>query len=238
MTRTTDEFLRAFEEIKSEVNRRAGTPKSERFDIEAAADRDPAVRGARGLLVSVRELRNFLQHPRHKSEGHAFHIAEPFLAEVQGLLMRLKNPPTARSVAVPRKKIRTARPEERLGDLAADMRLNGFSHLPILNEKDVVIGVFNEAAVFHHLWAEAETIIGRDMPIAEILPCCRLDADHTETFQFVKPNHPLDALIDTFRALETPRKRVGAAFVTSSGRRTEPLLGLITPWDVLATKKK
>ena len=36
-----------------------------------------------------------------------------------------------------------------------------------------------------------------------------------------------------FLALESPTTRVGPAFVTASGKRTEPLQRQITAWDVL-----
>ena len=36
---------------------------------------------------------------------------------------------------------------DRLGDLADEMKRGGFSHVPIVDERDAVIGVFNDAAV-------------------------------------------------------------------------------------------
>lgn len=94
-------------------------------------------------------------------------------------------------------------------------------------------GVFNEAAVFDYLWSESETIISRSMQIHEILPHCRLDANHTETFRFVGSRVPVEDVVDIFLALQSPTTRVGAVFVTASGKSTEKLQRLITPWDVL-----
>jgi hypothetical protein len=56
------------------------------------------------------------------------------------------------------------------------------------------------------------------MLVYEILPHCRLDADHTETFRFVGPRVPLEDLVDMFLALDSPTTRVGALFVTASGK--------------------
>lgn len=235
MRNPTETFIRTFEQIVTEVNRRAGAPWSHTFEIEGAARRDGVVRRNRSLLVYVRNVRNTLQHPRHGSEGHAIQVSEAFLEEVQVLLTYLKNPPTAGSVGVPRRKICTARSTDRLGDLADEMRQGGFSHVPILDEHDAVIGVFNEAAVFDYLWADSETIVGRQMEISDILPYCRLDAERTESFRFVRPGTPVDEVVDMFLALESPTTRVAAAFVTASGKTTEPLQRLVTAWDVLET---
>lgn len=235
MSRETEEFIRTFEEIAAEVNRRAALPNSFSVEIQRASERDSAVRKHRTLLIYIRELRNALQHPRHRSEGPPVHITPSFLEEVQNVLRYLKNPPTAAKVGVPRQKMIVAHLTDRLGDLADQMRRGGFSHLPVLDGRGAVIGVFNEAAVFDHLWADVETIVGRDMTVADIFPHCSLDAGHTESFRFVRPGTPLDDLVAMFLAIESPSTRVGAAFVTASGQRSEPLQRLITPWDVLAS---
>jgi len=220
--------------VKSEVNRRAGTPSSLAFEIERASDRDGLVRKNRQLLVYMRDVRNALQHPRHRSAGGAIEVSRSFLRETKEVLQHLENPPKASDVGVPRKAILTAKVDDSLGDLADQMKRNGFSHIPIVDERDAVIGVFNEAAVFDHLWANDETIIGRDMRVADIFTHCRLDAVHTETFAFVRPRTLLEDLVSMFLALESATSRVGAAFVTASGKNFEPLQRLITPWDVLA----
>lgn len=233
MSNPTERFIRAFEMLVTEVNRRANQPSSYSFEIDKAAKRDGIVRKNRALLIYIRDIRNALQHPKHDSNGHAIQVSEAFVDEVEALLRNLKKPPTANSVGVPYKKIMTASQTDKLGDLAYEMKRKGFSHVPILDERDAVIGVFNEAAVFGYLWAEPETIIGRRMQISDILPHCRLDADHTETFRFVKPGAPIEELVEMFLAVESPTTRVGAVFVTASGKKIEALQRLITPWDVL-----
>ena len=235
MSSTTQSFIRLYEQLVEEVNQKAGSPASHSFEIERASNRNSGVRRQERLLKYIRDVRHALQHPKHSSSGDAVVISTPFLEEIEHLLNYLRDPPTASSVGVPRKKIRTAILTERLGDLAGEMKQHGFSHIPILNEQESVIGVFNEASVFDHLWADNETIIGRDMLISDILPHCSLDTTHTESYRFVSPRMPLDDLAEMFLSLETPKTRVGAAFVTASGKPHEPLQFLITPWDVLAT---
>lgn len=238
MSSTTERFIRLYEDLVGEVNRRSDASSSHSFEIERGASRDGAVRKQQNLLKYIRDVRHALQHPKHRSEGHAVLISETFLDEVASLLNYLQNPVRAGSLGVPRKQIRTAQLSDRLGDLADDMNAGGFSHVPILDKGDLVVGVFNEAAVFDYLWSENEKIVGRSMIVHEVLPHCRLDATHTETFRFVGPRVPLEDLIDMFLALESPTTRVGAVFVTASGKSTEQLQRLITPWDVLGGAAK
>ena len=234
MNDPTEAFIRTYEQIHAEVNRRAGDPTSHFFEIKKAAECDAVVSRNSRLLTYIKDVRNALQHPQHGSEGPAVQVSESFLDEAKAVLRYLKAPPTAKSVGVPRKEIKAANMTDRLGDLADEIKQKGFSHVPILDEDSVVIGVFNEAAVFDHLWADEVTIISRDMQISDIFPHCRLDADHTEKFRFVSPRKSVDNLVDIFLALESPTTRVGAVFVTASGKKTEPINRLITPWDVMA----
>lgn len=233
MNGTTEKFIRLFEQLVAEVNQRAGLPTSRSFEIAEAARRDGAIRKQQNLLKYMRDMRNALQHPQHMSQGHAFVISESFLKETEAVLNHLRNPVKSGNLGVAREEIRTAHLSDRLGELAGDMKANGFSHVPILDDNDVVIGVFNEAAVFDFLWSEDATIIERTMSVKEILPHCRFEADHTETFRFVGPRVLIEDLVDLFRAIQSPTTRVGAVFVTASGKGTEKLQRLITPWDVL-----
>lgn len=235
MSSTTGKFIRLYEDLMEEVNRRAGASSSHSFEIERAASRDGAVRKHQVLLKYIRDVRHTVQHPRHRSDGYAVLISESFLKEVADLLNHLQNPVRSGSLGVPRKQIRTAGLSDRLGDLADDMKAGGFSHVPIVDDGDVVVGVFNEAAIFDYLWSENETIVGRGMRIREILPHCRLDANHTERFRFVNPRVEAEDLVSMFLALESPMTRVGAVFVTASGKNTDKLQRLITPWDVLGS---
>lgn len=233
MKETTERFVRVFEDLKAEVNKRAGKPESHSFEISEAAHKDKTVRRQVELLRYIRDVRNALQHPKHRTAGHAITVTPQFLTEVEALVDRLRNPPTATSIGVARKDMMTARLTDELGALADEMKRTGFSHLPILDEKDVLIGVFNEAAVFDYLWREDAQIIERSMTVQDVLAHCKLDAGHTETFRFVLPGTSLDELIDLFRAVATPMTRVGAVFVTPSGKSEQPIHRLITPWDVL-----
>lgn len=233
MTSTNEQFIRVFEDLKEELNRRAKLSKSVSFEIEAAASRDKSVANCQTALRYVRDIRNALQHPKHGTSGHAFEINSDYLDEIRRLLQHLRNPPNANSVGVSRKEMKTADLSDHLGDLAKDMKATGFSHLPILDEGDRLLGVFNEAAVFDFLWQEPEQIIGRSMTVEAILQHCRLDAEHTETFKFVRPGISVEELAEMFKAVETPFTRIGAIFVTPSGKTNEPVSRMITPWDVL-----
>lgn len=237
MTSPNDAFIGLFERFSATLNRLADLPESRKCEIDEACRRHPRLEQHRRRLLYIRDLRHLLQHPQTRGGGAPFQIGPAFVEETAELLRRIENPPTAMKLGVSRAQIRTASPEERIGDLAAEMKEKGYSHLPILDERDVVRGVFNEAAVFDSLWAPHEPIIERSMRLGEIMAHCSLDAQHTETFRFIDPRQPLDAVLALFLAVATPTTRVGVVFVTASGKRSDPLQRLITPWDVMVVSR-
>jgi predicted transcriptional regulator len=234
MSDTTFEFISTFEALKAEINKRAGDPNAFEFKLDRAATNDRFVSNNRKKLQYIREVRDLLQHPQTNTPVRPFSISEGFLADTRDLLKRLANPPVAKDFWVPRASLTLARAGDRIGDLADTMRQRGFSHLPILDPSGAVVGVFNEAAVFAHLWKEEVTLIERGNTVADIMDSCSLGVVHTETFEFVRPVTPQDKLVDLFTKIPSPSTRVGAVFVTASGSPKDQLQGLITPWDVLA----
>lgn len=226
-------FAQTFEALKEEINRRAGVQDSHNLELDLAARCDRAVVKHQRLIRYIRDVRNALQHPRHNSQMPAFHVTELFLNEVRGVLNALQHPPRASSICVKRGDLHVARVSDTIGAVIDVMKAKNFSHIPMLDEQDKVSGVFNEAAIFDYFCSDEIIDAGRDLTISAILRHCSLDANHTEKFGFVRPTATEDDLIAEFTSVAGPLTRVGALFVTPSGKISEPITGMITPWDVL-----
>ena len=54
-----------------------------------------------------------------------------------------------------------------------------------------------------------------------------------EEFIFVKASLYVDDLEKKFEEATDKGKRIGMAFITVSGKPDSPLVGIITPWDIL-----
>lgn len=110
------------------------------------------------------------------------------------------------------------------------MLTNGYSHVPVIDEKGIVLGVFSESTMLE-AWAAgvscSQNATLRD--IKEFLPTNRHKAD---VFDFV----PIDVTIARLRKMHKEAmeigKRIGLVLVTKNGREDEPLLGILNVWDV------
>ena len=131
MSSTTERFIRLYEDLvgRGEPARQVQAPPipSRSSARQAGMAR---CRKQQNLLKYIRDVRHALQHPKHRSEGHAVLISELFLEEVASLLNHFQNPVRAGSLGVPRKQIRTAQLSDRLGDLADDMKSGRFQPCP------------------------------------------------------------------------------------------------------------
>jgi predicted transcriptional regulator len=114
------------------------------------------------------------------------------------------------------------------------MRAKRYTHVPILDEANGVIGVFNESAIFDYLVSKTIIEWTDTIVVAEIMDHCRLDAGHTESFHFIRPCTTEDEMVNALVNVEGEFTRVWALFVTPSGSPNEPLRRMITIWDVMS----
>lgn len=230
---SNDQFLRLYEAIKDVVNTIAGTTSYD-LELDAACGRSRRVKERRFEIRHVRDVRNVIAHPQAKSGAPAVVVTPDLIARTQRLLDTLTTVRTANTAGVPRSQLFTATTGTRLITITDIMRAKRYTHVPILDEANRVIGVFNESAIFDYLLSKTIIELNDTMIVTEIMDHCRLDAGHTESFQFIRPGTTEDEMVNALVNVEGEFTRVGALFVTSSGSANEPLHRMITIWDVMS----
>jgi CBS domain-containing protein len=228
-----DQFLRLFEAIKDVVNTIAGMNSYE-LELDAACGRSRRVRERRSEIRHVKDVRNVIAHPQAKSGAPAVLVTPDLIARTQRLLDTLTTVRTANIAGSPRVQLFTATPSTRLTTVTKTMREKRYTHVPVLDEANRVIGVFNESAIFDYLVSQTIIELNDAMTVADIMDHCSLDAGHTESFRFIRPGTTEDEMLDALVNVEGEFTRVGALFVTPSGNPNESLHRMITIWDVMS----
>ena len=100
------------------------------------------------------------------------------------------------------------------------MRAKRYTHVPILDEANRVIGVFNESAIFDYLVSKTIIEWTDTIVVAEIMDHCRLDAGHTESFHFIRPGTTEDEMVNALVNVEGEFTRVGGS-VRHTKRQSE-----------------
>ena len=96
---------------------------------------------------------------------------------------------------------------------------------------------FDENSIFNYL--ADEEIIGVDdtLTFNDIKKYITLDNREMETFLFFKADAFVEELNRKIESEFNNGRRVGIAFMTATGKQSESLQGIITPWDIIALSK-
>lgn len=231
-----DEFLekyRVLEELLSE--RYAGETRSHSSVImEFAKSREGEM--FRDRIDLCREIRNLLTHNAALNGEPVVTPARATLDMLDDIIAYVRRPPLAANWAVSAERMMTTNMRAPALKVMRAMESKGFSHVPVI-ENERMMGVFSQSTVFSYICGRGErvdeyTLVG-DM--ARFLP---LEKHSSERFAFI----PADTSYVDAAAAFTPgpqrEKRLAALFITQTGARSEPLIGMITPWDILGRAKR
>ena len=234
---TNRHFLKAYEELTQIINKMANMPESHSFEFREAISKNYRLSSRRKFLDYIRSVRNIVAHPNQQTQNEAIQVSAEFLLSVEELIKELKNPITAKNIAINLKEVYYVSTNEKIKKISRTMLDRSFSHVPILDDNRKVLGVFNESALFSYFLSDDIIDANIDLTCADIIDHCKLSADRTETFLFVKPNLREEKIINYFTEYQEEGKRVGVLFVSPSGNSNDSITGLITAWDVLSAQK-
>lgn len=179
------------------------------------------------------DVRNWLQHNKKINSQFAISPNDAILQFIDSLILKIKTRPKCIDVAIKIDSVYTETLRGNVKSTIVEMRKHLFTHIPIIRD-GAVIGVFDENSIFNYLAAEQIICIDDDLTFGEIQNYIQLDDREMESFEFISCNMYLDELQEYFEKAFKKRKRIGMVFLTSDAKRTSPLQGIITAWDILA----
>ena len=186
-------------------------------------------------------IRNHAAHVNKFSLADSFQV-EPSVEMIQLLeeiIKVLENPRKISDVWISKNDMYTAGLSDKVLHIMGIMQEKNFTHVPILDEKNLVCGVFSENTLFEYIAKKGRVdgIIGldRETEMSEYRDYLPLDKHINETFKFVKRDTTLFEIERMFRKEAKNHKRIGMIFATENGKDTEKILGIITAWDIFRT---
>jgi CBS domain-containing protein len=153
-------------------------------------------------------------------------FAEQILEKLAGTIARVdvfaKGPNT----------VTTARPADRLGEVLAVMRREDYSAVPVVDGDGCFMALLTNDDVVHwlaaHLGADGIGMV-EDLPVNQVMHAGGPD------FEFVPRSLPQREARRIFqRSADENGAPLMAMLITMTGKQHEPLLGILTPWDLPA----
>ena len=180
----------------------------------------------------IRKIRNLLSHGECKGEGKtAIEINENIIEKLKEIISLLENPPLIESRYITEMFVVDL--EEKLENLIKTMNEKKISHVPVLDKDKKLVGVFSENTIFSKLSDDEIIEIGKEYKVKDYEKYIKLENHSSEYFDFIKRNEELASAQNLFNKSIKKDKKLVMLFVTENGKKTEKILGIITPWDLL-----
>ncbi len=182
-------------------------------------------------LDSIRKIRNLVVH-ESGIINTLFYVSNDVLETLKEIIKYVENPILAKDVMINFNKLYYARLETKIYELINIIYNQGVSNIPILNEFNIVIGVFNSDILLAIAYKNIS--LNKETKISDIKPFVLFNDLQNNRFEFVSLNDEIETLNELFlKSKEKFNKRLPMIFVTKNGKQLEPLQGVITPTDLL-----
>ena len=139
---------------------------------------------------------------------------------------------TVQSYWVPIDKVTKGRLSDSITVIAKKMLKKRHSHVPILDEKGVVVGVFSESTMLEA--SMSGVCCSRNARMRDIKDCLLIDNHKFDVFKFVSKETTIARLRKMHQEATKQDKRIGLVLVTANGDSDQPLLGILNIWDLPA----
>ena len=195
---------------------------------------DPESEPVRAQLDLCRELRNLLTHNADAEGNPVCEPSKAMLDTLYKIIEYVESPKPALIYATPGERVLRAHPGDPALEVMRRMEKHGFSHVPVL-EKGGISGIFSMRSVFSYVLkhgAIAQDTRVRDF--GELLQINRPGGG--ERFLLLSASATYHDVRDAFERAGERDSRLAAVFITENGKLDEPLMGMLTPWDVLGEK--
>lgn len=182
-------------------------------------------------LDSIRKIRNLMVHESGIID-ELFTVSDDVINFLDELIDYLRNPVRAKDVMTPLSKLIYGKKEDYLYYLIEKIVKDGISNIPILDEENKVIGVFNSDVLLNLSLDKVK--VNNETKILDIMNYVKLNNQLNLRFIFVTGEYEIDVLNDYFAfSKEQYKKRLPIIFVSVSGKETSQLLGIVSPIDLI-----
>ena len=193
--------------------------------------RDPRFAAYREPLDYCREVRNLLSHQAKLDGQYAVTPSDAVQRLLEEVLRKVEEPQRVCDVMTPVDRMLTATPQTGVLEVMRKMRQQGLSHVPLL-EIGRVSGIFSVETIFQAVTDNA-CRVGEDTVLAAFARYLPLDRHMGHDFRFVGRGVLTAEAEAIFDRAGSRNHKLKLLLVTRSGAAAEPLLGVVSPYDLL-----
>ena len=227
-------FIDKYKQLEEVVRSTYGLDKSD--SISYYLSKENRYQRYRNEISYCQDVRNLIQHKQKLGDGFAVLPSQQMMDFIDRLISQIKNRPRCHDIQIKIKDVYWQTVDGSVKETMRMMREKVYTHVPIL-DNGRVIGVFDENSIFNYLADEEIIAIEDGLTVSDMKKYISIEGRDMEEFIFYSATSYVEELESEFDNAFRQGKRVGLAFITSTGKAHEDLQGIITPWDILGTNK-
>ncbi len=185
-------------------------------------------------LDYCRTVRNLIIH---NDVAYDFRIlpSDKMIELLETLIEQIHRIPLCRDFAIRTSNVYSCSIDDLVLPAMSIMKEKNYTHVPILND-GVVAGIFSENTLFAYLLDNEIINVDNETRFSELARYLPINNHITEIFHFLPWGAQVFNAKDLFEKALKKMERIGMIFLTQNGSATEKLLGILTPWDILANQ--
>lgn len=227
----TGKFIALCKELESAVKTRYGSTshgESAYVFLSRKAEFKPYTKE----LDLIREVRNLIQHKDVEVKGkEAIYVDEVLMDALREIIRLVQHPETVGDVCT--RDLVTAdlsTPVKKVMDRMLD---SSFSHIPVLDGQGKLLGIFSENTIFTRVAKEGMGALAETDCVRDFKPYLDIRDHVRDSFAFIAEGVATEQAVEQFKHRDKQGRRLAMLVVTRHGDPSEPVVGVLTPYDVL-----
>lgn len=180
------------------------------------------------FIEFCRKLRNINSH---NITDNYYSISDETLIKLGEIVDEVKHPAKVEEKAT--HPVYSKNLNDKVLSTMQEMNKEVYTHIPIYSEDNTkLIGVFSENSLFQYIMENKEIDIDSNTTFKDIKKCIDTHK-HGDIVRFVDKDKLYDDVVNDFIEEFTKGNKLSCVMVTDSSQTTEPIVGIITAWDII-----
>ena len=224
-------FLDLYKQIEDELEDKYRNARRHYASVVFEFIKDYESAPVRDKLDVCRHIRNLMAHSANMDGEPVVEPSQPVVDALREVLDFVRRPPLALEYATKGERVLKVNAKQKVLRVMEVMEKNGYSHVPVMKENRFY-GVFSVGSVFRYLLKNGGKGVTPETTIRDMRGYLAV-VEHIENYEFVPATATYIYVRQRFEQVRAKNKRVSVIFITQDGKPDQPLLGMLTPWDVL-----
>lgn len=228
----TEEFLDLYKQLEQALKMNFYADSGRYESVVARFENSRACGDMQDELRAIRDIRNLLQHNPKINNRYIIEPSEDVMNSLRKVLHMAADPKLAIDYGLKEHQIYKASLSSGLMQVLKVMQERGFSHVPVI-EGGKLFGVLSVYTIFEFVALQDVTILTETTRIKAIRDYLPIGKHKNEYYRFMPKDATFTDADEAFEKRDSKGRRLAIIFITEHGQQDEPILAMLTPWNVV-----